>query len=173
MAGVAYTTFTELSAGLGRSKGLVTEHVSFGQATRQDTRRCCSKKAAAWRSLRRLVAWLLGGRGGPRSTRYNGQFTRLPQSRCPTLVLGSRLGISITGGPGTRLAHCGHQGELDRPGGSCFSPRVTRSKRSMQRRPTRRMGEGSMPGVGTLSPRLASTTASIAGRLLEPLLSKW
>ena len=61
---MAYTTFTELSAGLGRSKGLVNEHVSFGQATRQDTRRCCSKKGrgvafpappgglAAWRKRR-------------------------------------------------------------------------------------------------------------------------
>ena len=39
---------------LGRSKGLVIEHVSLGQATRNDTRRC-SKKAAAWR-FRRLVA---------------------------------------------------------------------------------------------------------------------
>ena len=45
---------------LGRSKGLVIEHVSLGLATRNDTRRRCSKKAAAWRALRRLVAQVVG-----------------------------------------------------------------------------------------------------------------
>ena len=45
---------------LVRSKGLVIEHVSLGQATRNDTRRRCSKKAAAWRALRRLVAQVVG-----------------------------------------------------------------------------------------------------------------
>ena len=45
---------------LGRSKGLVIEHVSLGQATRNDTRRRCSKKAAAWRAFRRLVAQAVG-----------------------------------------------------------------------------------------------------------------
>ena len=45
---------------LGRSKGLVIEHVSHGQATRNDTRRRCSKKAAAWRALRRLAAQAVG-----------------------------------------------------------------------------------------------------------------
>ena len=42
------------------SKGLVIEHVSLGQATRNDTRRRCSKKAAAWRAFRRLVAQAVG-----------------------------------------------------------------------------------------------------------------
>ena len=45
---------------LGRSKGLVIEHVSLGQATRNDTRKRCSKKAAAWRALRRLAAQVVG-----------------------------------------------------------------------------------------------------------------
>ena len=45
---------------LGRSKGLVIGHVSLGQATRKDKRWSCSKKAAAWRSLRRLVPQAVG-----------------------------------------------------------------------------------------------------------------
>ena len=48
----------------GRSKGLVIEHVSLGQATRNDTRRRCSKKAAAWRAFRRLVAQAVGSLAG-------------------------------------------------------------------------------------------------------------
>ena len=48
----------------GRSKGLVIEHVSLGQATRKDTRRSCSRKArcAAWWP-RLWATWLPGGRG--------------------------------------------------------------------------------------------------------------
>ena len=45
---------------LGWSKGLVIEHVSLGQATRNDTRRRCSNKAAAWRAFRRMVAQAVG-----------------------------------------------------------------------------------------------------------------
>ena len=54
---------------LGRSKGLVIEHVSLGQATRNDTRRRCSKKAAAWRAFRRLVAQAVGSLAGWRKGR--------------------------------------------------------------------------------------------------------
>ena len=54
---------------LGRSKGLVIEHVSLGQATRNDTRRRCSKKAAAWRAFRRLVAQAVGSVAGWRKGR--------------------------------------------------------------------------------------------------------
>ena len=49
---------------LRRSKGLAIEHVSLGQATRNDTRRRCSKKAAAWRAFRRLVAQAVGSLAG-------------------------------------------------------------------------------------------------------------
>ena len=58
LLGAASTTHAELNAGLvlGRSKWLVIEHVSLAQASRKDTRKGCSKKAAAWRALRRSVA---------------------------------------------------------------------------------------------------------------------
>ena len=45
---------------LGRSKGLVIQHVTLGQATRCDARSGGSRQAAAWRSLRRLVAQAVG-----------------------------------------------------------------------------------------------------------------
>ena len=45
---------------LGKSQGLVIRHVSLGQASQTDARRKGSKQAAAWRSLRRLVAQAVG-----------------------------------------------------------------------------------------------------------------
>ena len=83
---------------LGRSKGLVIVHVSLGQATRNDTRRRCSKRPqlgapfVAWRR-RRLAAWPLGGRGEPRRVRCNSQSTCSLQSRCPILAPGIQAGV--------------------------------------------------------------------------------
>ena len=54
---------------LERSKGLVIDNVSLGQATRNDARRHCSKKAAAWRAFRRLVAQAVGSLAGWRKGR--------------------------------------------------------------------------------------------------------
>ena len=172
-----------------RSKGLVIEHVSLGQATRINTRRSCSKEAAACRSLRRLVAQAVcnlaaGRRSGPRSTRLNGQFTRLPQSRCPTLAPGTHAGIFHR----KKLWHtpCSMQppGRIGqtRSLGSCFSSRVKRNKQSMLRLYIRRVAGGNgrrkhargRQVPGTLSSRLGSTTASMAGWLGRSCLSgKW
>ena len=45
----------------GEEQGLVIEHVSLDQATRNDTRDAAvTKKAAAWRALRRLAAQVVG-----------------------------------------------------------------------------------------------------------------
>ena len=52
---------------LGRSKGLVIEHVSL----KIDARRHCSKKAAAWRAFRRLVAHAVGTLAGWRKGRVS------------------------------------------------------------------------------------------------------
>ena len=139
---------------LERNKGGVIEHVSLGQGTRNDTRRSCSRKAGAACWPRRLATWLLGGRGGPRSTRYNGQFTRLPQSLCPTLAPGTQAGIfrrkKLWQTPCT-MQPPGRIGQT-RSRGSCFSSRATRNKQSMLRLQIRRVAGGngrrSMPGVG-------------------------
>ena len=50
---------------------MVIEHVSLGQATKNDTRRHCSKKAAAWRAFRRLVAQAVGALAGWRKGRVS------------------------------------------------------------------------------------------------------
>ena len=76
---------------LGRSKGLVIEHVSLGQATRNDTPQLGVPLVAWWR--RWLAAWPLGGRGEPRRVRCNSQSTRSLQSRYPILAPGIQAGI--------------------------------------------------------------------------------
>ena len=78
-------------------RGLVIEHVSLGWATRKDTRRSSSKKAAAWCSLRvwrlRLWAtWRPGGRGALRVARRNAWSAQWPPSLCQTSAPGTQAG---------------------------------------------------------------------------------
>ena len=86
---------------LVRSKGLVIEHVSLGQATRNDTRRRCSKKG---RGLARPAT--LGGAGGWQPGRQEEgadlavHATTASQHACFNFVarpwpLGSRLGCFV------------------------------------------------------------------------------
>ena len=161
---------------LGRSTGLVIEHVSLGQATRNDTRRSCSKKAAAWRSLRRLVAQAVGNpaawRKG-RTSQYTSQRSvhtvasiSLPDlgPRDPGWDFPSREALAHT------LCNAATSGET-RSHGSCFSSRATRNTQSMLRLQIRRVAGGNgrrkhaggRPAQGTPSPRLGSAAASRAG----------
>ena len=107
---------------LERSKGLVIEHVSLGQATRNDTRRRCSKKAAAWRALRRLVAQAVGSLAGWRKERASQGTLQQSVNLLASISLPD-LGL----GSGTHSAQPGGTG-LSRSQGSCFSSRVTHNK---------------------------------------------
>ena len=96
---------------LGRSKGLVIEHVSLAQATRKDTRKGGSKKAASWRSLRRIVE---GADTSAHASTFNPHgCLHLVARLC---FVGPRLGVPFTGGAGTCFAHSRHQYKLDRLG---------------------------------------------------------
>ena len=81
---------------LGRSKGLIIEHVSFAQAIRKDTRKTSRRRRRHghcdewWRRLR--ANWQLGGGGERTCTRLNVQLTWSPHSRCPILDSGSKVG---------------------------------------------------------------------------------
>ena len=114
---------------LERSKGLVIEHVSLGQATRKDTRRRCSKKAVGlalpaspfgaggWQPGRLEEGADLAGYTSQRSVQH-----RLPQSRCPTLPPGTQAGSfrrknpwhthSVQCSRQWGLGHSGHHGSL-------------------------------------------------------------
>ena len=71
---------------LGRSKGLVIEHVSLAQAKRKDIRKGFNKKAAAWRALRRIVAQAVGKLAAWRKGRTN-----LHTSQCAVHTVASIL----------------------------------------------------------------------------------
>ena len=113
--GAAFTTSTELSSGPSWRGAKGWSLSTFPSArSRKDTRRSCSKKAAAWRSLRRLVAQAVGNLAAWRKGRTS---LHTPQRSVRTVAsISFRLGFSITGSSDTRLTHCSHQGELDRPG---------------------------------------------------------
>ena len=74
--GAAFTTSTELSAGPSweGAKGWSSSTFPSAQVSRKDTRRSCSKKAGAWRSLRRLVAQAVGNLAAWRNGRTS-QYT--------------------------------------------------------------------------------------------------
>ena len=132
LPGAAFTTPSELNAGhWGGAKGWSSSTFLLARP-RATTRggggakrpRLGAPHDAWWR--RRLAAWPLGGRGGPRRTRYNGQFTRLLRSRCPTLAPGIQAGTFRPKKPWHTL--CAMQQPVgigqSRSHGSCFSPRV-------------------------------------------------
>ena len=103
---------------LGRSKGLVIEHISLGQATRKDTRRSCSKKAGAWRSLRRLVTQAVGNLAAWRNGRTSQYTTQRSVHTIASISLpdlGPWLGFSVARSPDTHLMQCSMQWGLGRP----------------------------------------------------------
>ena len=119
---------------------MAIEHVSLGQATRNDTRRRCSKKAAAWRAFRRLV-----GAGGwqpgclEEVASVAGYFATVCQLARFHLVtrswpLGSRLGFSVARSHGTLVAQSCNLWRLGRPGhkghGFCQGSQTASSQRS-------------------------------------------
>ena len=141
-----------------RYKGLVIEHVSLAQATRKDAMKGCSRKAAAWRSLRRLVAQAVGNLAAWRKVRTH-QHT--PQRSVRTVAQ-----------------------ELDGSGqgGHAFPHEPHASKRSMFRRPNLHEAAGNgrkkharaRQALGLPSPRSALTMASTAGwRGRSCWSSKW
>ena len=166
---------------LERSKGLVIEHVSLGHATRNDTRRRCSKKAAAWRAFRRLVAQAVGslagwskGRASQGTLQQSVQLARL-HLVTRSWSLGSRLGFSVAGSHDTLSAQSCNLWRLgpSRSQGSWFSSRVTHSKQSTLRQWIRHVvgGDGRRKLARDLreqrmaSQRLASTSAMAMGWL--------
>ena len=185
--GAAFTTSTEFGAGLSWRGAKGWSSSTFPSArlrarTREGAaaKRLRHARCVAW-WLRLWGTWLLEGRGGPRCIRRHGQFTRWPQSRCQNLAPGTHAGIFLH----RRLWHTPCTMQLParigrtRSGGRCFSSRVTRSKRSMLRRPNRRNSGGNGRRKHTrvrqaqhmVSPRLASTTARSVGWLGRSYLS--
>ena len=72
--GAEFTTSSEPSAGFSQEQRFGHRARFPWAGTRNDTRRSCSKKAAAWRSLRRLVAQAVGNLAAWRKVRTK-QYT--------------------------------------------------------------------------------------------------
>ena len=133
---------------------------------------------SAWRVLRRIVAQAVGNLAARRERRTHQQT---PQRSVHTVA---SISLPDLGGSGTQAGSFLHKRHWQTPcskqsparigqiwsGGSCFSSRATRSKRSMFRRPNlreaggngRRKNARARQAPGTPSPRSASTTASTA-----------
>ena len=150
---------------LGRSKGLVIEHVSLGQATRNDTRRRCSKKG---RSLARPAT--LGGAGGWQRGRleegasfagYVATVSQLARFHLGTRSwpLGPRLGLSVTRSCGTNSPQSCNLWGLGLPSHKGYGFRQASHTASSQRCGSgfgtllEAMGERSLPGMGQPLPR--------------------
>ena len=140
---------------------------------------------ASWR--RWSAAWPPGGRGEPRSARYNGQSTRLLQFRCPTLALGIQAGNFRRKKPWhtlhAKLQHVGTGHSSSH--GSRFSSRVNRNKQSMLRLQIRPVAGGNARRTLAMgrqaqhvaSPRLAIHDGEVGGlagpELLVEQMGTW
>ena len=112
LSGAASTICAELNPGLSWAgvKGLSSSTFP-AQATRKDT----NKKAAAWRAPRRIVAQAAGNLAAWRKgrTKLHTSQRSVHTVASVSLPLGTRLGVSITGGTGRHSVQGGCQRELD------------------------------------------------------------
>ena len=149
-------------------------------------RRGGSKKAGAWRSLRRLVAQAVGNLAAWRKGRTNPHASTFNPHDCLHLVARPR--------PGTQAGTFHHRRLSDTPdtmqspagvgqiwaGGPCLSSSVKRNKQSMLRLQIRRVAGGTgrrkqaraRQAPGTPSPRPALSTASTVGSPGQICLSR-
>ena len=141
---------------LGRSKGLVIEHVSLAQATRKDTRKGFNKKAAAWRAFRRIVAQAVGNLAAWRKGRTH---LHTPQRSVQTVAAVSLPDLgpwdagwefpsheALANTPYTKQSPA-RIGQIW-PGESCFASHATRNTRSMFRRQWAKEARSGSAGAG-------------------------